>query len=182
MTITIYDCSVAVFINGLTTLSVVLKKGVEFAEEKGLDLSELAEARLIDDMRPLTFQIQTACNTAKKVVPRLTGIPDIPVEDNEKTFAELQARLASTIEFLKGVDPAAFTGKEDTPVELKLGPLDPMNMSGKAYLFGFALPNFFFHTQTAYAILRSKGVPLGKGDFIGSFMQGQGQGQGQGSA
>jgi len=174
MPIPIYECSVPVFINGLTSLSGLLKKAVEFADGKGLDQSELTEARLAADMLPLTFQVQTVCNTAKKVVPRLSGIPDIPVEDNEKTFAELQARVASTIDFLRSVDPAAFTDKEDVTVELKLGTRDPMSMSGKAYVFGFAIPNFFFHLQTAYAILRTKGVPLGKPDYIASFMQGQG--------
>lgn len=87
-------------------------------------------------------------------------------EDNEKTFAELQARLAKTIAYLEALDPKLFDGKDYDEVILatKAG---EMKFTGTSYVLTFAIPNFYFHFVTAYALLRKEGVPIGKGDYLG---------------
>lgn len=158
-----YNSSVSLMLNGMKTLSAILTKA-----ESHLDADSLASLKLIDDMLPLSFQIQMCSNVAKKTVSRLTGADDTPMEDNEKTLPELQKRIADTIALLEGVTQSAFDGCESKQVELKLGPLGPLHLSGEDYVFDYALPNFYFHASIAYAILRAKGVPLGKGDWLGA--------------
>jgi uncharacterized protein len=163
MPISIYDASVPVFIRALENLAAILKTGEAFAKEKGVDL---VEARLAEDMAPLRNQIQWASDSAKGAGARLTGteIPSFP--DEEKTFPELQERIAKTVAYLKSLDPKAFEGGEARTVTLKAGSMS-QEFTGQDYFQKFALPNFFFHVTTAYAILRHKGVPLGKMDYIG---------------
>ncbi|OJJ48154.1 hypothetical protein ASPZODRAFT_62748 [Penicilliopsis zonata CBS 506.65] len=166
----LYTYSVPVFINGLTMLSTILKTAEEYAEEKKFSTSVLAESRLIADMKPLSYQVQRASDTAKNTLVRVAGTEPVPMADTETTFEELQERIARTIEVLKSVDAAVFAGKEDKVIEMKLGPQQELTFKGEAYITTFALPNFFFHIQTAYAILRKEGVPLGKANYLGPFM------------
>ena len=128
-----------------------------------------AEGKLIDDMRPLTFQIQVCSNTIKKLLARVAGATDVPAwADDETTFEQLHARIAKTQDLIKSIDESKYVDAE-TEVELQVGP-HTMKISAKKYMLGYALPNFFFHLNTTYAILRSKGVPIGKADYIGPFM------------
>lgn len=163
MPISIYDASVPVFIRNLENLSAILKAGEAYAREKGVDL---VEARLIEDMDPLRSQIQRASDSAKGAGARLTGteIPGFP--DEEKTFPDLQERIAKTVAYLKGLDPKAFEGGETRTVTLNTRRI-AYEMPGQEYFLRFALPNFYFHVTTAYAILRSRGVQIGKMDYIG---------------
>ncbi|KAK9481984.1 hypothetical protein V1527DRAFT_477830 [Lipomyces starkeyi] len=165
----LYDFSIPVFIRGLNTLSHIIEKCEEYANENGNPLSELVEWRLAPDMKPLSFQVQTASDTAKNSIVRVVGIEPVVMADNETTIEALQARIAKTIELLKAVDASQFAGKEDAQVTFRTGPLEH-HMTGQSYITNFALPNFFFHLNTAYAILRSKGVPIGKVDYLTSFM------------
>jgi hypothetical protein len=161
-----YDASIPVFIRTFRNLLSILDKGEAFAKEKGLDPTELAEARLIHDMDPLTSQIQRASDTAKGVGARLTGKPVQSYEDNEKTFADMRARIEKTIKYLESVPRAEIEGTEDKAVELKTRSR-AATLSGRDYLFNFALPNFYFHVTTAYDILRARGVQIKKMDYIG---------------
>ncbi len=162
----IYDASVPVLIAGLTNLSKILAKGAAHAEAKGFKPEALLQARLAPDMHPLPNQIQIASDAAKGAAARLAGV-DIPsFPDTETTFPELQARIEKTIAFLKGLDPAAFTGAEDREIVLKVG-ANEWKMPGRQFLTAFALPNFYFHLTTAYALLRHNGVEIGKRDFLG---------------
>jgi hypothetical protein len=117
-------------------------------------------------MRPFVFQIQVATDTAKGAAARLSGRPVPSWPDEEKTFADLHARLGKAIEFLSGFTPADFDGAEARPIEMKVGPRT-LEFTGASYISTFVLPNFFFHVTTAYAILRHNGVPIGKADFLG---------------
>ncbi|KAK9388138.1 hypothetical protein V1515DRAFT_533893 [Lipomyces mesembrius] len=164
----LYDFSIPLFIHGLGTLSHIIKKGEEYANEKGNPLSELVEWRLTPDMKPLSFQVQTACDTAKNTVAQIFGTEPVFIDDNETTIEALQARIAKTIELLKAADASKFAGKEEVEVIFKAGRMERL-MTGQSYLTSFALPNFFFHLNTAYAILRTKGVPIGKLDYLTSF-------------
>src|SRR5262249_49984046 len=124
-------------------------------------------ARLYPDMFPLSRQVQIACDTAKGAMARLAGVTNPAHEDTERTFEELKARIAKTVDFVRSVQPAQVEGTEDRDITLKLGPRE-VTWKGMQYLLGFALPNFYFHVTTAYDILRHNGVPVGKPDYIGT--------------
>jgi len=163
----LHDLTVPVFVRGLRALSGILEKGCTFADEKGLPHGDLIEARLFEDMSPLPAQIQRASDSAKNALIRLGGLDPFPLEDNESSFDELQTRITRTIDFLESVDPAAINGKEDADVVLQT-PRGEVPFKGRDYVLGFALPNFYFHVTTAYDILRHKGVPVGKLDYLGA--------------
>lgn len=165
MPISMYQASVPVFVRGLTTLSQLLRKGETHAKETGTDPASLVEARLAPDMLTLAGQVQRASDTSKLAIERITGTPSPKLEDNEKTFADLYARIDRTIAYIDGFKDAQLDGLESKTIELKLRDFAP-TFSGSSYLFTFALPNFFFHITTAYDILRHKGVPLSKTDYL----------------
>ncbi len=167
MSLSLYDVSVPAFLRGFANLSEILKKAEAFATEKGLSENDLTDARLIEDMLPLIGQIQRASDTAKFVAVRVGGIENVPMADEEKTFADLHARIDRTVEILKGLDPASMADKEGIEVVLKTRNGET-RFTGRDYVLGFALPNFYFHVTTAYAILRHKGVPIGKMDYLGT--------------
>ncbi|WP_159587874.1 DUF1993 domain-containing protein [Chelativorans xinjiangense] len=166
MSLSLYDVSVPVFLSAFGNLSKILEKGRAFADEKGMAHAELLEARLFPDMAPLTAQIQRASDTAKFTAMRVGQVENVAMEDNETSFDELQTRIAATVAFLKAVPAHSMDGREEAEVVLKTGQ-GSMTFTARNYVLGFAIPNFYFHVTTAYALLRHKGVPLGKMDYIG---------------
>lgn len=166
MTISMYQASVPVFLNMLSGLSLVLSKGEAYAIEKGMDPQALIDARLAPDMFPLARQVQIATDHAKGASSRLAGREVPKFEDTEKTFAELQARIAKTTGLLTTFRPEEIDGSEERTIVIPMRTGD-RSFTGMAYLLNFALPNFYFHVTTAYDILRNNGVPLGKTDFFG---------------
>ena len=128
--------------------------------------AELMTAALAPDMRPLPAQYQMASDTAKNAMARLAGIDAPVMPDTEASFADLRARCDRTISFVEGVDPAALADAASRRVEIRFPNGMGYEWTGAAYLTGFALPNFFFHVTTAYAIMRAGGVPLGKPDYL----------------
>lgn len=165
MPLSMYDASIPVFVRSLRNLLAILEKGEAFAKEKEIDSRELVETRLIEDMDPLRSQIQRASDSAKGAAARLSGteIPSFP--DTETTFEELKARIERTIAYLEGFGPSQIDGSEDREVTINTR-RTAFAMKGQDYLLRFALPNFFFHVTTAYAILRHNGVELGKADYL----------------
>ena len=162
----LYALTTPVFVRALTNLDKILDKGRAFAAEKGISEQELLDGRLIEDMGNLISQIQRASDSAKGCMVRLGGVDNVVMEDNEATFDDLKARIAKTIEFVKSVPAEAINGKEEAEVVLKF-PNGEFKFAGRDYLLGFVHPNFYFHVTTAYAILRMKGVQIGKMDFLG---------------
>lgn len=162
----LYDLTIPVFLRGFASMAAFLEKGRAWAEEQGVAPDTLLEGRIHPDMHPLPAQVQRASDAAKLCAVRLGQVENVAMEDNEASFADLQARIARTVEFLKGVPASAFNGREDAEIEIKL-PNRSFTMSGLAYAQGFAIPNFYFHLTTSYAILRMQGVPVGKMDFLG---------------
>jgi hypothetical protein len=161
MAFSLYDASAPIFVNALTNMRAWLDKA---ASEK--DEAALLDARLAPDMRPLTAQFQMASDSAKNAIGRLAGIEAPSMADTEASFAELRERCDRTIAFIQSVDPAAIASSEDREVELRFPNGMGYRWVGRDYLTSFALPNFFFHVTTAYAILRAEGVSLGKPDFL----------------
>ena len=167
MSISMYDFSIPVLTRGLTNLSAILDKAAAHAAAKKFDCAVLAQARLFPDMYPLTRQVQIACDTAKGAAGRLAGIEVPKHEDNEVTFADLKARIAKTLDFVKSVNAAQLKDAESRAVELKF-PNGSWKFTGLAYLNDFVMPNFYFHVSMVYALLRKSGVEIGKGDFLGA--------------
>jgi len=167
MTISMYQASVPRFVNILGNLSNILDKAQAHVDAKKLDPAALTTFRLFPDMLPMTKQVQIACDAAKGVVARLAGV-EIPVhEDNEKTLAELKARIAKTIAFIQTVTPGQVDGSEDKEIVIKRGDQDT-RYKGMQFLLGNALPNFYFHVATTYNILRHNGIEIGKRDYLGN--------------
>ena len=167
MTISMYQASIPRFVNILGNLSAILDKAQAHVEAKKIDAAVLPNFRLYPDMLPMTKQVQIACDAAKGVAARLAGI-DIPVfEDNEATLPDLKARVAKTIAFLQSVKASQVDGTEDKDIVIKRGDKET-HYKGMQFLLGHAVPNFYFHVATTYAILRHNGVELGKRDYLGN--------------
>lgn len=165
MPITMYHGSVPVFLQLLPALSGCLDKGQAMAESRKYDPTLLLSARLSPDMFPLARQVQQATAHAC-AAGRVAGIELPKFTDTGASFAELKQRVATTIDFLKGIQPSQMDGKEDTEVTVQLGP-NTRTFRAQVLLYHHAMPNFYFHTTTAYDILRHYGVELGKRDFMG---------------
>ena len=166
MTLSLHAVSVPVFVRALKALSGLLTKAEESATARGFDPSVLLSARLAPDMFPLTRQVQIASDGVKGGAARLAGV-DAPVfEDTETTFAELQERISRTITYVEGLEPALFGGDPDQALIVKMAGQE-FPFTRQSFLFAFALPNLYFHTATAYNILRHNGVAVGKRDFLG---------------
>ncbi len=165
MALTMYRLSVPTFVHGFGVLGKLLDKAEVHSGETGLSLDDLVNARLTADMLPLSGQVQRASDTSKGTIARLTTLPVPSFPDEEKTFADLRERIGKTVTFLETVRPTDLDGSETREVTLNFTKLK-MTLSGEDYLLKFVLPNFYFHLTTAYDILRHKGVPVGKADFI----------------
>jgi uncharacterized protein len=161
-----YDATVPAYLQILGALSGILGKAEAHCKTKNIQEEVLLSARLYPDMFPLTRQIQTACDFAVKGCARLTGseVPSTP--DTEKSFADLQARIAKTIEYVKSYKPAQFDGADMRDVTFPAGGGN-LTLKGQQFLSSFSFPNFYFHAATAHGILRHNGVEIGKRDFLG---------------
>jgi hypothetical protein len=166
MTLSMYSASVPVFSRMLKNLLAVFEKAEVFAAEHNIDLQTFVETRLAPDMIPLSGQVQIATDGAKGVSSRLAQKAVPSWADDEVTFADLKARLQKGIDYLATFTPEEFTGSDDRTVIIKIGGQDT-ELTGETYLLNRGLPNFYFHVTTAYDILRHKGVPIGKKDYLG---------------
>ena len=168
MNISLYSASIPVFTQMLKSMSSILTKAETYATEKKIDPNTLLQARLYPDMFPLIRQVQIATEFARGVSARLAGV-DVPAADNnEQTFAELQAHIAKSLAFLEGFNATQIDGKEDSEIVLRPGTPKERKFTGHDYLVHYGLPQFFFHVTTAYAILRHGGLEIGKKDFMGA--------------
>ncbi|MBK8569841.1 MAG: DUF1993 domain-containing protein [Nitrosomonadales bacterium] len=169
MTTYMYTTSIPVFKQLLNSLSVILTKAETYATEKKINPTVLLEARLYPNMFPLSRQVQIATDFARSVSARLAGVEVPAYDDNEQTFAELQARIGKTLSFIESLTPSQFEGSETREIVLRPGTPKEKKMVGHTYLFNYGLPQFLFHVTTAYAILRHNGLEVGKGDFMGAY-------------
>jgi hypothetical protein len=161
-----YAATVPVLTRMLTNLSAVLEKAEHYASERDFDVDVLVGSRLAPDMRPLSFQIQSATDRAKFAVARLTGRTPPSWPDDETTFADLKARIGKALAYLGEFAEADFEGTDEKQIPIRVRGADTM-MAGQDYLLANAYPHFYFHVTTAYDILRHNGVPIGKRDFTG---------------
>lgn len=166
MKISMHAFSAELFANILGNLSWLLEKGAASAASRKFDPAVLLAARLAPDMLPLTRQVQIACDIAKNSVARLAGQEPPRFEDNETSIEQLRARIARTIDYLRGVPASALEGSETRDIKVPAGERT-FEFKGLDFLQRWAIPHVFFHVTTAYNILRHNGVDLGKGDYIG---------------
>ncbi len=162
----LYEASVPQMKKMLNQLDAWLSAGEALATKKSFDPSVLVAARLAPDQYPLVRQVQSACDGAKTTAARLTGKEPPSHPDTEKTMEELHARIRTCVAYLDTFSAADFVGADKRAVSLPF--LEGKTILGGDYLNEMALPNFYFHLTTAYAILRHNGVELGKRDFVGS--------------
>ena len=168
MTHPLYTGSVPVFKKMLAALDAILTKTEQHIAERKIEPAAFLDARLFPDMFTFVRQVQIACDFAKSVPARLADVEVPSYEDNEKTFADLHARIAKTLKFVDGIDAAKFAGSEGRGVVLRPGtPRERKFDGGEQYLYAYGIPQFFFHATTAYALLRHNGVEIGKKDFMG---------------
>ena len=166
MTISMHSASVPVYLTMLGNLSKWLDKAVSHAQAKKFDPETRLTARRAPDMLPLLRQVQSACDSAKFGVARLTEDPAPAFDDSETTLAALQQRIGATVAYIKSVPRDKVDGTEARLVTVPRRVGDPLQFTGEQYLMHFALPNFYFHVTTAYALLRHNGVELGKSDYL----------------
>lgn len=166
MKLSMHALSVDLFSYTFGNLSAILEKGLAHATQRKFEPGVLLAARLAPDMLPLTRQVQIACDLAKNSVARLAAQEPPRFQDTETNFAELQARIARTVDYLKSVPASALEGAESREIKLPSGDRT-LEFKGLAFLEQWAIPNVFFHVTTAYAILRHNGVELGKWDYLG---------------
>jgi hypothetical protein len=169
MSISMHGASVPVFRQMLVAMGDVLAKGATHAAEKGIEPDALLRSRLFPDMFPLVRQVQIAADFAKSVSARLADVEMPAFPDDETTFDELQARIAKTVDFIDGLDPAAFEGADTREIVLRPGTPKEKRLDGRTYLLHYGLPQFLFHVTTTSALLRHGGVPVGKKDFMGAY-------------
>jgi uncharacterized protein len=166
MPLSMYEASVPVFVRTLSRLKAILEKGAAHAQAKKIDDMVLLSARLFPDMFPLASQVHIATDQARGGAARLAGGEPPSYGDDEKTFAELIARVDRTIEFLKTLKPEQFEGAETRQITRPYRG-QPKVFVGINYLRQLVVPNVYFHTVTTYDILRHNGVELGKADYLG---------------
>ncbi len=165
--ISMYQASVPRLVNLLGNLSGMLDKAQAHVDAGQVDEAALMDRRLIEDMYPFSKQVQIACDKARSVVARLADLDPTRDPDDERTLAELKTRIARTIDFLRSVPADRIDGTEDKDVVLPVTGVQT-TYKGLQLLLGHSMPNVYFHTVTAYNILRQAGVPVGKRDFLGN--------------
>lgn len=161
----LYEITVPQFTKTLRNLNHILEKGVQFAETKKFESEVLLNSRLAPDMFPLLRQIQIACDTAKLCGARLSGKEAPKHDDSEKTMADVKTRIEQTLSFLNTLKAADYQGAEGKHITQPRW--EGKYLTGEEYVHQHALPNFYFHVTTAYAILRHNGVDIGKKDYLG---------------
>lgn len=169
MAISLYDASVLSYLQVLDATQGVLQKGREWAEANGTDPEDLVEARLIGDMHPLRFQVQqVAFHSAGAIAAMRSGVLQFGGERPQHDYAGLQALVADAAAELRAVDAAEVNGFEGKDVAFRVPGKGDRLFTAEGFLLSFSLPNFHFHATTAYDILRQRGAPLSKLDFMGA--------------
>jgi uncharacterized protein len=167
MSISVYDQTIGAMSRMLLNLDAIVSKAEAYAEEKSIDPDALLQARLYPNMLNFISQIRIATDVGKGAAARLSG-SDVPSwSDDEKSFADVHARIRKALDYFASFKPEQFEGGEKREIRLKVGGQD-LEFSGQNYILGFVLPNFYFHVSTAYAILRHNGLEIGKRDFLGA--------------
>lgn len=169
MTTCMYTTSIPVLQQMLGSLDAILTKAEKHVAEKKIEPTALTQLRLFPDMFPLSRQVQIACYFARGIGTELTGAELPKSEQEADTFAGMHALIAHTLSAVGVLTPAQFDGSEKREVAVHPGTPYEAHFNGEQYLLHYAMPQFFFHVTTVYALLRHAGLDIGKRDFVGSF-------------
>ena len=167
MAVSMYTISAPVFVQILEALSNVIGKAQAHCEENKLDASFFITDRFYPNMFPFLRQVRAVCDHAVNACARIADVEAPTFANDEKTLEDLQARIATTVEFVKSIKPEQMDGREDKEIVFSL-PSGERRFTGQAMLLNFTMPNFYFHATTAYDLLRHRGVVIGKRDFMGT--------------
>lgn len=167
MAVSMSQISIPVFVRRLNGLANCLNKAQAFYSSKGYDETTLVNYRFFPDMFNFARQVQASTDHAKNCTAMLAGVEAPKYEDNEKSLADLIARVEKTVGWLESVKPAQIDGSETKDVTVKTRDRE-LNMKGIDLLLNRSMPNFYFHVTTAYDIMRHNGVEIGKRDFMGN--------------
>lgn len=170
MAVSMYSVSAPIFVQFLTALSGVLDKAQAHVEARKLDESFIMGMRLYPDMHNFTRQVRASCDHAVNACARIAGVEVPAFENNETTIADLKKRVEKAIAFVRTIGREQLDGQEEKEIVVKF-PSGERRFTGQTMLINFSLPNFYFHTTTAYDILRHCGVEIGKRDFMGTPVQ-----------
>jgi uncharacterized protein len=165
-TISMHSASAPVFIKMFSNLLTWLDKAEAHAAARKFDSANYLGLRLAPDMLPFTRQIQIASDAAKGAMGRLAGAELPKWDDNEASIADLRARVQKTIDYVKSFSPAQIDGSEGREITIPMRSGEPLKFDGQTFLKHYAMPNFYFHVTTVYALLRHAGVDIGKGDYL----------------
>ncbi len=167
MAISLYDLSVSSYLQTLGAVTGFMQRGLDHCRDNNIDPSEIVDTRLYGDMLPFRFQVASVAHHSLGAIEGLKkGEFGPPGSNMPSDYAGLQALVASAAEGLKALTPAEVNALEGGDMLFKLGDFK-MPFTAEGFVMSFSLPNFYFHAATAYDILRQKGVPLGKRDFMG---------------
>lgn len=162
----LHALAIPTYVQMLKGLSAQLAKGEAFAAERGLSADDLLTARLAPDMFPLSTQVRLVCTQASDLLRHLTGAESFAPGEDAADFDGLRAQLADAVARLEATPASAFEGAASKTIELKLPNGMAFDMTGEQFVRDWAFAQLYFHLTIAYAILRHKGVPLGKADWV----------------
>ena len=169
MTISLYDASVLSYLQTLDAAKGFLQKGLDWAKANGVDPEELVEARLCGDMHPFRFQVQQVVFHSTGAIEAMRkGVLEFGGPRPQHDYAGLQTAVAEAAETLRALNPAEVNALAGAEVAFRVPNKEDRVFTAEGFLLSFSLPNFHFHATTAYGILRMKGVPIGKLDFMGA--------------
>ena len=168
MKLSLYEASVPGYLQTLTAVSGFLDKGLAHCRENSMDAEAIVETRLYPDMLPLRFQIHSVVHHSLGTIEAMhSGVFKPPSDLPEDDYAGLQALVVRTREALQECQPDTINAREGAEIIFEFRK-NKLPFTTEGFLLSFSLPNFYFHAATAYDILRSKGVPLGKRDYLGA--------------
>jgi hypothetical protein len=168
MSVSMYTVSIPVFIQHLNGLSTILDKAAAWAAARKVNEADLLNMRLSPDMFNLARQVRAATDHAANAAGRLAGKELLKFANDEASIAQLKDRIAKTIDYLKSVKQSEVDGTEDKDISITFPSGQTRDFTGQSLLLGNSLPNFWFHTTTAYDIIRQCGVEIAKRDFMGT--------------
>ena len=165
MALSMYQASVPVYIKLLNGAANCLKKAAAHYADNKYDEASLLSYRLYPDMFHFAKQVQEATNHARNTA-RLAGQEPLKIEETEKSLAGLIARVDQTVAYLNTLKPEQIDGTEEKIITVTRRDV-AVDYTGMQFLLNRSMPNFVFHSTTAYTILRHNGVAVGKRDFLG---------------
>jgi hypothetical protein len=168
MAISLYDASVPNYLQTLDAVGGFLEKGLTYCKENNIDPEDIVESRIVADMLPFRYQIHSVVFHSQNAIEAIkTGLLTLTGQRPAHGYEELRTLVAEAATALRTVTPEEIDSREGAELVFQIGETRRV-FTSENFLMSFSLPNFYFHAATAYDILRAKGAPIGKRDFMGA--------------